>query len=131
MELMRTVQGFAMNRRLRGLIVEAYAETPDATLAMIAERIGAGKRTVGDYLTDEVRRDIEARRKVLEQGSLDDVDRAMMRQACKGNVAAARLVYMRMTQKGEIGPLPSLDEMEAELVRLRGLENMNVTKGDE
>lgn len=116
-----TRQGCKMNMLLREKIVIAMVEQNGLPQHEIAARLGIHRRTLQDYLTPEVRRDISLR--IVRGGpNLDDVDKAMMAQACNGNVAAARLVYMRMAQKGMVGPMPSLDELEAELLKLKQLE---------
>ena len=122
MEGFRTKSGYVMNRTLRARIVIIMAESRGLTLKSVADQLGIARRTLGDYLTKDVRAEIEARRAADTSISVDDVDKAMMAQACAGNVAAARLVYMRMAQKGHVGPLPSLDDMEVELNRLKGME---------
>ena len=121
MEKAKTAQGYGMNLKLRARIVMVMAENAGLPLKDVAAQLGIHKRTLHDYLTREVRAEIEAKRR--DGGAtLDDVDKAMMAQACAGNVAAARLVYMRMAQRGEAGALPSLEEMEVELQRLKTLE---------
>jgi hypothetical protein len=116
-----TRQGYKMNLRLRQKIIVAMAARNGRTLAAIGKAVGVNRRTVSDYLTDETYDEI-ARCEVPEQGGLEDVDKAMLSLACKGNVAAARLVYMRMAQKGVVGPMPTLDEMERELRQLKRME---------
>lgn len=119
----RTHAGYVMNLKLRErLVVLMVTEGDRLTLKAVAEALGVSRRTVQDYLTKEVRGDIAERQARGDGATLEDVDKAMMRQACGGNVAAARLVYMRMAQKGEVGPLPSLEDMENELLKLKQLE---------
>lgn len=117
-----TRQGYKMNFQLRQKIVEAMAARKGETLEQIARGLGIHRRTLSDYLTDETYTDI-ARHDGPHEPSVDDVDRAMLRLASKGNVAAARLVYMRMAQKGVTGPMPTLDELEQELRKLKQMED--------
>ena len=110
-----------MNLKLRARIVMVMSENAGLPLKDVAAQLGIHKRTLQDYLTRDVRAEIEAKRRTGAV-TLDDVDKAMMAQACAGNVAAARLVYMRMAQRADTGPMPSLEDMEAELLRLKTLE---------
>ncbi len=130
---MKTKQGYVMNPKLRErVVVLMVAESERLTLQAAAAALGVSRRTLTDYLTKDVRDEIAARKARGDGVSLDDVDRAMMRQACGGNVAAARLVYMRMAQKGEVGPLPTLEDMEAELMKLKQIEaKTNGERNDE
>lgn len=127
----RTHAGYVMNLKLRERLIVLMVEDGDRlTLKAVGEALGVSRRTVQDYLTRDVRAEIEARKAKGDGVSLEDVDKAMLRQACSGNVAAARLVYMRMAQKGEVGPLPSLEDMEDELLKLKQLEARNDGKRD-
>ncbi|RYG61708.1 MAG: hypothetical protein EON60_02465 [Alphaproteobacteria bacterium] len=129
---MKTKQGYVMNLKLRERILALMVQDGGRlTLTAAAAELGVGRRTLVDYMTKEMRAEIAARKARGDGVSLEDVDRAMMRQACGGNVAAARLVYMRMAQKGEVGPLPSLDDMEAELMKLKQLEATTNGKRDD
>lgn len=122
MGTMKTRQGHAMNRALRFRIVEMMAKHPHMTRVEMAGKLGINRRTLSDYLTDEVVEAVGKAREVVLQPSLEDVDRAMLEQACRGNVAAARLVYMRTAQKGHAGPMPTLEDLETELNKLKQLE---------
>lgn len=130
---MKTKEGYVMKPQLRERIVALMvAESERLTLHAAAVALGISRRTLVDYMTKDVRAEIAARKAKGDGVTLDDVDKAMLRQACSGNVAAARLVYMRLAQKGEVGRLPSLDDMEAELMKLKQLEaKTNGKRNDE
>jgi hypothetical protein len=120
-----------MNRNLRFKIIQLVAKHPELTVVQTAVKLGIGRRTLSDYMTDDVCEAIERLRAEQDNPSLDNVDKAMMAQACAGNVAAARLVYMRLAQRGEMGALPSLEDMEAELERLKMMERAYIKeRGD-
>ena len=126
-----TQQGYVMNKTVREKIIDFMARHPGVTVGFVATELGLRRRWVQDYLTKEVRAEIAARRAIEAEVTLADVDKAMMEQARAGNVAAARLVYMRMAQWGESGPLPSLEDMEAELTALKILErNKGIKESD-
>lgn len=124
MEGFKTKQGYVMNLSLKARIVAEMAENRGVTLREIARQLGINQRTLQDYLTPSVRSEIRDWRAKESDSAIEDVDKAMLKQAKAGNVAAARLVYMRMAQKGEVKPLPSLEEMETELNRLKTLEHL-------
>jgi hypothetical protein len=131
MSNMRTKQGFRMNRNLRFKIIQLVVKHPELSIVETAARLGIGRRTLSDYLTEEVNEEIARLRAEQENPSLENVDKAMMAQACAGNVAAARLVYMRLAQRGEMGQLPSLEDMEADLERLKMMERTHIKeRGD-
>lgn len=122
-EIGRTKQGYVMNKRLRARIITVMSG-PEGIISHreVAANLGISMRTLRDYLTPEVCDEIAIVKKGVVGQRIEDVDRAMMAQAVSGNVAAARLVYMRIAQRGQIGPLPTLEEMEEELRRLKKLE---------
>lgn len=117
-----TKQGYTMNVALKAKVVQALAERQGEALMLVARRVGVSRRTLGDYMTKDILAAAAALREEMRAPSVELVDRAMLAQACKGNVAAARLVYMRMAQRGEVGKLLTLDEMEAELETLKARE---------
>jgi predicted transcriptional regulator len=119
MDTFKTKQGYMMDVELRARLVKLVRQRPSLSVVAMAKYLGVNRRTISDYLTDEVRAEIIG---PYLAPSMEEVDRAMMEQACQGNVAAARLVYMRMAQKGQAGPLPTLDELETELRNLKQLE---------
>lgn len=121
----------AVSARLKTKVVALLVDNPDLTAADVALELRISRQRAQAYMGREVRAEAEALAKNLElaarQGAdmearLEDVDRAMMKQARLGNVQAARLVYMRMAQKGEGGSVPTLEELEAELACLKNME---------
>lgn len=127
-----TTKGHRMNDGLRQRVIDALASREGATMKDIAARLGITRHTLRDYMTREVLNAVDDLREAMKQPGIEMVDRAMLVQACKGNVAAARLVYLRMAQKGQGPRLPTLDEMEAELraLRARELRNKETTDGE-
>lgn len=117
----------AVNARLRTRVLALLAENPAMKAEDMALELKVSRQRVQAYMTRELRAEAEAlNRAVAEaslEASLEEVDRAMLKQARLGNVQAARLVYMRMAQKGEAQPLPSLEELEAELASLKKMEH--------
>lgn len=113
------------------------AENPAMKAAEVALELRVSQQRAKAYMTREVRAEAEALGKALDaigqeaaaDATLEDVDRAMMKQARLGNVQAARLVYMRMAQKGDALALPTLEELEAELLALKQREH-DRNKGD-
>jgi hypothetical protein len=128
----------AMSARLKTKVIGLLVESPDMTPVDVALELGISRQRAQAYMGREVRAEAEALAKGLaccaaepdREARLDEVDRAMMKQARLGNVQAARLVYMRMAQKGEAQTLPTLDELEAELVSLKKMERAKETGDD-
>jgi hypothetical protein len=112
-----------MNMALRARIVTVWSEPGNEAmpLANVAKAVGVSVSTLRDYITPQVRADIDARRSgALTEDVVRDVDRAMVAKACAGNIMAARLVYARLAgQGGTQEALPSLEELEAELKQLK------------
>lgn len=89
----------------------------------VALELKVSRQRAQAYMTREVRAEAEALSRTVNESTLDDIDRAMMKQARLGNVQAARLVYMRMAQKGDAQAAPTLEELEAELASLKKMEH--------
>jgi len=117
--------------RLRTKVVALLAENPAMKAEDVALELKVSRQRAQAYMTKEVRAEAVALSRTVDESTLDDIDRAMMKQARLGNVQAARLVYMRMAQKGEVQALPTLDELEAELASLKKMEHAKrETKND-
>lgn len=121
-----TKSGRVMKAMIAERIVEVLANPlndgkSQLALAKLARVSG---RTLREYTTPELRADVAAlRQRWLTPHALIDVDRAMLAKAREGNVAAARLIYLRLASvdKGS-DELPTLEELEAELLELKGRE---------
>lgn len=112
--------------RLRERVV-AVVSDPSSDLmddAAMALRLGIDEEMLRALLTEEVVAEAMARRAgEVEAAELIEVDRAMLARAREGHVGAARLLYARVAGRGEARaeePLPTLEELEAELKRMRG-----------
>lgn len=116
-----TKSGFRMREWVRKRVVEVLADGRFEGVRQedLAKRLGMGARTFRDYLTPEVWAEVEARRVRAESPTLADVDRAMLVKASEGNVAAARLVYARLAGMEPQEALPSLEELEEAVRKLR------------
>ncbi len=120
----------AVSARLKTKVVALLAENPEMKAADVALELRVSRPRAQAYMTKEVRAEAKALSKVGDETRLEDIDRAMMKQARLGNVQAARLVYMRMAQKGEALAVPTLEELEAELASLKKLERVRETQND-
>ena len=121
----------ATNARLRARIVALMVENPDMTVADIALELKISAQRVRAYMTGDVRREVEElRRKSHSDPTLEEIDLAMRRQARLGNVQAARLVYLRNAQQEGAVALPTLEELEAELLSLKKKERAKETNDD-
>ncbi|MBI1308727.1 MAG: hypothetical protein GC129_02565 [Proteobacteria bacterium] len=119
-----TKSGYQMNPKTLERILSVAGDVTNTGLShrALAARARVGVRTLRDYLTEEVKDQIEARLKgrPVEADELLAVDRAMLAKARAGSVAAARLLYMRLgAVKPEEASVPSLEELEAEVKALR------------
>jgi hypothetical protein len=113
--------------RLRERVV-ALVSDPASDLmddAQLAAKVGVDEETLKALLTEEVVAEaMERRVGEVAAAELIEVDRAMLARAREGHVGAARLLYARVTARaearGEDEPLPTLEELEEELVRMKG-----------
>ncbi len=112
----------AVNARLRARVLALLVENSDMKAEDVALELRISRQRAQAYMTKDVKMEAEVLAKAGDETSVDDIDRAMMKQARLGNVQAARLVYMRMAQKGEVQALPTLEELEAELASLKKME---------
>lgn len=94
------------------------------SVKMVAERLGVDRTSVYRVMTPERWADVEARKAALGGEGLAGVDAAMMAKAQNGDVAAARLVYMRVGQM-PAEEIPSLEEMEemVKVLRMAGRQD--------
>ena len=135
-----TRRGYAMNAAVRARVVAVLQEPQHVGLRQpeLAKLCGVSERTLRDYLTDELREEVALRRaggfvepvgqrNPLDEAALACVDRAMWQRAVLGNVAAAKLLYVRALQQqqtqGGLEPLPTLAELEAALQTMKEAEH--------
>jgi hypothetical protein len=122
------VNRVAATRRER--IFELLCDPETATISWkeLAKRVGLTPDGLQRYFSDKpFLAELEQRKaEARGGGGLAAVDRAMMKEAARGNVAAARLVYARMGHLGEQGSedvealVKELDEARAKLTKKKG-----------
>lgn len=117
-------------RRAKVLAVMTDPAFDGATQQAIADAVGISRRTLREYLTQELWREIKSKRlevvtRTLEE-HLEDVDKAVLEKAKQGDLTAARLVYARWDKlraadvKLVRQDIPaSLEEINAELRQLK------------
>lgn len=111
--------------RLRERVVNLVSDPASDMMddAAMAAKLGIGEEMLRALLTDEVVAEaMERRVGEVAPSELVEVDRAMLARAREGHVGAARLLYARVSGRGEAReeePLPTLEELEAELVRMK------------
>lgn len=116
-----------LGQPMRAAIVQRIIETLANPLhdgksqLALARLAGVSVRTLRSYSTPALLADVAAlRHRWLTPNALLDVDRAMLAKAREGNVAAARLIYARLEHTNlRDGELPTLDELEEEIRRLK------------
>ena len=71
-------------------------ETDEMHYTVLAREMGIGRKTLSDYLTEEVWDEIRRRRSAkIEDTDILALDKAIYARALGGDLAAARLIYAR------------------------------------
>jgi hypothetical protein len=88
--------------------------------AKLRKKVGVGMWRFKQALTAEVKAEVEARLAgEMTPMQMKDMDRAMLAEAKKGNVVAAKILYARAAGVVEAEEPPSLEEMERMVVEMR------------
>lgn len=81
---------------------------------------GVGMWSFKQALTAEVKAEVEARLAgEMTPMQMKDMDRAMLVEAKKGNVVAAKILYARAAGVVDTGEPPSLEELERMVAEMR------------
>lgn len=113
--------------RLRERIVRVLSDPANDVLdyPALAVKLKIKVESLESYLTADVFADARALRcKEVDADDLKEIDHAMLLRAREGHVLAARTIYERVRERGAGGDMldavaPTLDDMEAELKKLR------------
>ncbi|NBX85879.1 MAG: hypothetical protein EBQ80_01315 [Proteobacteria bacterium] len=114
----KRVRAFMWNRVVEFMTSREHEGLPQQ---VIAKRLGMSLPMLRDYLSDELWAEVARRRSgVVNVEELTLVDRAMLERAKEGSVAAAKLIYARLGGVPVEDEVPSLEELEVELGKLKG-----------
>jgi predicted transcriptional regulator len=120
----KTRSGGRMDMRLRERIVETMSNPlfDGATQKEIAAELGISIRTLQNYLTEHLWAEVKERRLHIVNNVVGLLDKALLKKALKGDVAAAKVLYDRwdkLKKRQKADPPLSLNELNAQIAELR------------
>lgn len=96
---------------IRIVALMSNPETDGYTQQQLADALDISTSTLRRYLTEDVWKEIQAKRLNVMYDSLENIDQAVFKKAVKGDITAAKLIYSRWEVKRQLeqeSP-PSLD----------------------
>lgn len=120
----KTRSGGRMDMRLRERIIETMSSPlfDGARQKEIAQELNISTRTLQNYLTEPLWEEIRERRLHVIHHAVGMLDKALLKKALQGDVAAAKVLYGRwdkLEKNKKATPPPSLRELNAQIVKLR------------
>lgn len=109
---------------LRQRLIATLSDPAQVGLSYVklAKKLGVGMWVLKQTLTAEVRAEVEARLAgEMTPMQVKDMDRAMLAEARRGNVVAAKILYARAAGMVEAVEPPSLEELERMVAEMRAV----------